>query len=122
MADYYAPEGDVNKLAKWAQRYIEKLVRRIEDLERSVKQLSSEHPDTNVVIKGREHTDPDVTLPRDSIVYFYLGNENARDKLIHMVEVRHTENGKLYIGNYGSRGIIIRPSASNSFYIELEQR
>lgn len=117
------PEGDVTKLSKWAQRYIERLRGRITDLEESLKAASHEHPGSNVVLRGHNHTDPDVTLPPDSCVYFYVGKGN-QDRLTNMVEVHpdHSNPRRLRIASYGSRGVHIVMSSSNSFYLELEQR
>ena len=117
------PKGDVGRLAKWAQRYIETLTSRIRELEKSLAAASSTHPNSNVVLRGRNHDDPDIGLRPDSTVYFYAGDGN-RDRLTNMIEVRHDHDNpdRIYIASYGSRGLRIITSASNSFYIELEKR
>ena len=117
------PYGDVTKLSKWAQRYIGELNDRISALESSLKAASHEHPGSNVVLRGYNHTDPDVTLPPDSIVYFYVGEGN-RNRLTNMVEIHHDHQNpdRLRIASYGSRGVRLVLSSSNSFYLELEKR
>ena len=115
------PKGDVSRLAKWAQQYIDSLRRRVDELEKRVHELSVKHPNSNVVLAGH-HVDPDVELPPDSRIYFYAGD--SRDRLTNMIEVHHDRDNprRLYIVSYGSRGVHIIPSASNSFYLEMEHR
>lgn len=116
------PEGEVSRLAKWAQRYIHSLVRRIEELEGTVAALSDKHPNSNVVLAGRTHLDPDAGLPPDSTVYFYAGEVN--DRLTNMIEVRHDHDNpdRIYLSSYGSRSLLLRMSSSNSLYLELDKR
>lgn len=113
--------GNVTKLAKWAQEYISILVRRIEDLERRLDDVASTHPNSNVVIGG-SYQEPDITLPPDSRIYFYAGDN--REKLTNMLEVRHDHDdpNRVYIASYGTRGMHIIPSSGNSFYIEMGER
>jgi hypothetical protein len=113
------PAPDLSKYPKWLQDYVADMRRDLERKERRIKALSSQHPGSNVVMNGRMG-EPDATLPPDSHIFFYAGK--GRDLLTNMIEVRHdhqSDNERLYIASYGSRGVVIRPSASNSFYLEL---
>ena len=115
------PSGDTNRLAKWAQQYIDSLRRRVDELEKLVHSLSVKHENSNVVMAGL-HLDPDIGLPPNSRIYFYAGDN--RDRLTNMIEVHHDRDNpdRIYIASYGSRGVHIIPSASNSFYLEMERR
>lgn len=114
-------ERDVSKLPKWGQRLVEELKIRIAELERSVADLSNEHPGSNVVLRGRNHTDPDIGLRPDSTVFFYAGGRNP---LTNMIEVRHDHNhpNRLHIASYGSRGLRIITASGNAFFLEMEDR
>ena len=115
-------ELDFSKQSKWVQRAVEYMQREIKELRRSVDALSNLHPGSNVVLRGRNHDDPDIGLPPDSTVYFYAGE--GRERLTNMIEVRHDHDNpeRIYIASYGTRGLHIITSSSNSFYLELEKR
>ena len=118
------PRGDVTRLAKWAQEYVHSLLRKIEDLEKRLDDLAAEHADSNVMIAGF-HEEPDIGLPENSRIYFYAAFPGeANDRLTNMVEVHHDRElpHLLHIASYGSRGVKIIPSASNSFYLEMDRR
>jgi hypothetical protein len=113
------PSPDFSKQSKWVQNYISDMQRDLARAEKRIKDLSEQHPGSNVVMRGRMG-EPDITLPPDSNIFFYAGE--GRDMLTDMVEVRHDKgrNGeRLYIASYGARGVRIRLNASNSFYLEL---
>lgn len=116
------PKGDVSKLPKWAQRYIESLTREVSDLEKSLDAASSIYPNSNVVLRGRRHHDPDIGLRPDSTVFFYAGD--GREPLTNMIEVRHDHENpdRLRIASYGSRGLRIITSSGNAFLLEMEKR
>jgi hypothetical protein len=105
------PAPDLSKQPKWLQNYVD---------DKRIKELSEQHPGSNVVMGGRIG-EPDATLPPDSRIFFYAGE--GRDMLTNMVEIRfdhQSDKERLYIGSYGMRGVRIIPSASNSFYLELD--
>lgn len=116
------PAPDLSKLPKWAQHYVEDMRRDIVRKDQRLKALADQHPGSNVVMGGKLG-EPDITLPPDSRIFFYAGE--GRDLLTDMVEIRHDKNHggeRLYIACYGSRGVRIVPSASNSFYLELTDK
>lgn len=115
-------DRDLSRLPKWGQHLVEDLQRRIADLEKSLSAASNEHPGSNVVLRGRNHTDPDIGLRPDSTVFFYAGE--GRERLTNMIEVRHDHNhpDRIYVASYGSRGLRIITASGNAFYLELEKR
>jgi len=115
------PAPDLSKQPKWLQNYFEDMRRDLVRKDKKIKALSELHPGSNVVMAGRQG-EPDTTLPPDSRIFFYAGE--GRDMLTNMVEVRfdHQDGDRLHIASYGSRGVRIIPSASNSFYLELDDR
>jgi hypothetical protein len=115
------PPPDLSKEPKWLQNYFEDMRRDLVRKDKKIKDLSELHPGSNVVMGGRLG-EPDTTLPPDSRIFFYAGE--GRDMLTDMIEVRfdHQDGQRLYIASYGSRGVRIVPSASNSFYLELREK
>ena len=112
------PKGDVSKLSKWAQQYIANLERRIRELEDYVKEISSEYPNSNVMLQGGV-THPDVGLPNDSCVYFYLDDgEGNRERLFNMIEVHHNHGEQtLSITSYGRGYLNVSPQSGNAIRI-----
>jgi len=116
------PPPDLSKQPKWLQNYVEDMRRDLVRKDEKIKALSNLHPGSNVVMGGH-HGEPDTTLPPNSRIFFYAGE--GRDLLTDMVEIRfdHQGNGeRLYISSYGGNGVRIVPSASNSFYLELDNK
>jgi hypothetical protein len=114
------PAPDLSKQPKWLQNYVDDMRRDLVRKDKRIKELSEQHPGSNVVMGGRIG-EPDATLPPDSRIFFYAGE--GRDMLTNMVEIRfdhQSDKERLYIGSYGMRGVRIIPSASNSFYLELD--
>src|SRR6201990_838944 len=77
MSYNHPPRGDVNRLSKWAQEYIGNLKREIERQDRHIKEISSNHPDTNVIL-NTNIGQPDVTLPISASVRFYLDDKKGK--------------------------------------------
>lgn len=115
------PEGDVSKLTKWAQRYIKDLERALKDEKKKTRDLSERHPGSNVAISG-VMGDPDITLPPNSRVFFYV--DEKRDRLTGTLEVKHDFNNpkRIRLSTYSMREIKIVPHSGNTFYIEIEER
>jgi hypothetical protein len=113
------PRGDVTKLPKWAQTYISNLNSQIESLGGSLTAVSSEHPKSNVVMQGRHISDPDITLPPNSSIYFYM--DDSSDRLMNMVEVRHSDKHILLVRASGV-SLAIRPVAGNTIQLEMDKR
>lgn len=115
------PAPDLSKQPKWLQTYVEDMRRDLVRKEKRIKELSELHPGSNVVMGGRQG-EPDITLPPNSRIFMYAGE--GRDLLTDMIEIRHDHNSngeRIYIAAYGSTGLRIRPSASNSFYLEMDK-
>jgi hypothetical protein len=116
------PAPDLSKQPKWLQNYVKDMQLEIDRKDKRLKELADAHPGSNVVMGGKMG-EPDITLPPDSRIFFYAGE--GRDLLTDMVEIRHDKDSggeRLYIACYGSRGVRIVPSASNSFYLELRDK
>lgn len=113
------PAPDLSKQPKWLQTYVEDMRRDLASKEKRIKELSEEHPGSNVVMSGRMG-EPDITLPPDSRIFLYAGE--GRDLLTNMIEIHHDhekDSERIYIASYGSRGLRIMPNATNSFYLEM---
>jgi hypothetical protein len=110
------------RLPKYAQDHILDLRREVSDLKKSLDAASNVHPDSNVVMRGKNHNDPDIGLRPDSTIFFYAGEDRSR--LSNMIEVHHDHDdpSRIRIASYGTRGLRIITASSNAFYLELEER
>jgi hypothetical protein len=109
--------GDVSKLPKWAQDHIRHLEMTIQRHEERINELSSIFPDTNVKVT-QHHIYPDVTLPPDSSVDFYMGE--SRERYRDMLTVKHDSNCPGWLDLHGSNGrLIVAASSSNSFRVRI---
>ncbi len=115
------PRGDVTRLPKWAQQYIANLERQIEDQGAHIEDISSPHPESNVILQGGIEY-PDVTLPNDSNVYFYFGDP-PRERLFDMIEIHHNHDERtLSVTSYGRGYLNINPQASNAIRLWIGDR
>lgn len=106
------PRGDVKRLPKWAQEYIGDLRREIERQDEHIESVSTAHPESNVRL-STQYGRPDVGLPPDSQVDFYLCA--PADKRRNSIQVRHyrsSGSNELDVSAYyGS--LIVMPWAAN---------
>jgi hypothetical protein len=119
---YGQPDGDVDRLPKWAQTYIRELKGEKARLEEKLAErdayIAEQHPDSNVTLnRGIDYERP---LPRNAHVSFNFGGDwdNA-------IEVRHADEkwrpSQLYVT--GLRGsIAVYPQSGNAFYIGSVER
>jgi hypothetical protein len=111
----------LSKLPKWAQDELHSRNFRIDQLEKQVAELSSQHPGSNVAIWGGMRED-EITLPPDSGIVFYVEDESENGCMREHIEVRHDRNrpGTLHVSaSYG--GLFIMPSAANSARIMVDR-
>ncbi len=110
--------GDVTSLPVWAQQHIAHIQRRLDEATTRIEHLSGKHAGSNVQISSH-YTYPDLTLPPDSQIDFYLGKD--RQKYRDMISVRHmrSREGVLYVQGGGGY-LSVRPVVSNVVEITLE--
>lgn len=102
--------GDVTKLPKWAQQYIEVLQRDVEYRERQLGEMAS--PDAKVqLIEG---INENRGLPDDARVQFRVGDKQIR---IHIS--RYGEGLDL---NSADGPLLVEPAASNHIYLRVKDR
>src|ERR1700755_3600979 len=118
MSYNHPPRGDVNRLSKWAQEYIGNLKREIERQDRHIKEISSNHPDTNVIL-NTNIGQPDVTLPISASVRFYLGDN--REDYTDCIEFHHSrrDNREIEVVAYGGR-FSLNPASGHSVSLRLD--
>lgn len=116
----HPPRGDVKRLPKWAQEHIDSLGREIERQDNHIADISSTHPGSNVVLDTKSGR-PDVSLPPDSTVRFYLGEgrEDHRD----LIEVHHNRQDlkALEVSSYGGP-MNITPRVSNGISLRIQDK
>ena len=109
----------VARLAKWAQREIERWKREAEQYRARLEEIESTFPDSNVKVSQMRPYE-DQGLPLDSEIDFYLGDE--RRKYQDMITVQHlrTKDRKVLRVSGSGNSLIVKPSASNTIEITLE--
>ena len=120
MSYTHEPRGDIKRLPKWAQEYIDGLTQELASQDNHIKAISSEHPGSNVALKANIGR-PDVTLPVDSGVYFSLGE--SRDVIRGAtIEVRHAGTDSLNVLSYGMGQLLVTPWSSNAIRLKVGPR
>ena len=109
-------EEKINKLPKWAKEYIEYLEMKVQDANSENKKILAElkgEDETNVSI---EKVFENIPLPKDSKIGFKI-DDNSRVTV-------ELDGGRLYIDGtyYGQKDLMIKPCASNAFYVEIIKR
>lgn len=102
------------KLPKWAQEELSRLRRELHVSQQTIEELKWNNPgsDTFLIDYGRK----DAPLPKNSRIGFHLRPDDGRSR--EQIQV-YTEYGKLRV--QGDYALIVRPTASNCFTVELER-
>lgn len=93
----------IDKLPKWAQTYVEQLIRDNAHLTKSVRELSEPESIVNTDTVVKYYTNPSVKLPPGCAIEFTVGEDHIQ------VRVR---DGKLKIMSINGR-LLIEPQVSN---------
>lgn len=102
------------KLPKWAQDQLSSLRRKLSEAEAANAELRGIIPVTNTFVAN--YTRKDTPLPNNArITFMPNGDEgNVRQSVMAYIE----QNGRIRI--QGDYALIVRPGASNSLTVELE--
>lgn len=105
--------GDINRLPKWAQRFIERAIRANEDLESKIKAMSEPNKDSRVTWSsgiGQVYG-----LPDHACVEFHLASGER-------IDVQYdSEQGCVVVYGFPD-SVVILPSAANSFRVTRAPR
>lgn len=113
------PNTDITRLPKWAQDRINNAEAHVTQLKRRLAEVSNQHEGSNVAIDGH-HVYPDVYLPNNSGVLFFLGADRDRWKNTVEIQVKD-KNGVTSLEVRGAdKGIRIIPSSYNSVRVTLD--
>lgn len=107
------PHTKVEKLPMWAQRLIAQQQNVISDRDAEINRLTGS---ADGCIATRGYDGPPVAWEGDTII-FNNGNEGFT---VDAISVHQETPGRLRIS--GGRGISVRPSASNSITVEIDER
>lgn len=121
MSYIHTPRGDVKRLPKWAQEYIDGLQREITRQDKHIKEISSGHPGSNVVLDPIGYAQPEVTLPPDSVIRFYLSKERNGYNGLLEVHVNRQDPSRVEVRSGGGPLSII-PHVSNAVTIGIAER
>jgi hypothetical protein len=114
-------KGDISKLPVWAQQEIENRDRKIASLQHHVEELSTQHPDTNVKIDTLLHL-PDVGLPKNSYIDFYLSSTQKKYQSTVSVHIDSKDSSRLVLmGNAFQGRLSIQPSSSNVVFVTFTE-
>lgn len=118
MNGYNKP--DVTRASKKIQEYIVGLERDIAALEKERAEASSGYPGTNVR-QGNYGMGPDIMLPPNSEVDFYLDNPVGDKFRGNTISVRHhgKNSDTVIVASSGGR-LVVSPIATNSLTIKME--
>jgi 23S rRNA-/tRNA-specific pseudouridylate synthase len=109
------PRGDIEKLPKWAQRYVKVLEQRVEDYEAKL----AEGPENSNVF-----ADPYADVPRplgeSPVIEFNVTNVTFPNGRPNWITVRYEDEHTLNINC--SNTMVIHPRASNSIEVKVSQR
>jgi hypothetical protein len=110
---------DITRLPKWAQDRITNAEAHVTSLKARLAEVSGQHEGSNVAVDGH-HVYPDVTLPNNSGILFYLGSDRDRWKNTVEIQVREKQ-GKIGLEIRGAdKGIRLIPSSYNSVRLMLD--
>lgn len=113
-----------DRLPPWAKQRIHQLEDNVSRQQARIEEISSPHPDTNVLVNGWDIY-PDFTLPPDSQIEFVMGTDSAdENKWRDKISVGHVRSnkGRDILRIQGDKSLIIRCSASNSFEVTFDDR
>lgn len=106
------PAGDLTKLPKWAQRYTDVLLMRLREAQ---ERLAEGTDDASVFMNP--YSTPPTPLGHDPTIEFRI--EDGRNEYIQVQRDAYEENS---LRVHSSRGLLVRPVASNVVKIKWEER
>lgn len=107
------------RLPKWAQAELSTLRRRLRDAERHIRDLTGDIDATDTYVDSmRCGEDRDYPLPPGSKVAYRL-HDRAHSGYVR-VYLYHDRWAGTQLHIQGDRSLIIKPSASNTFYVEMQ--
>jgi hypothetical protein len=104
-----------SRLPKWAQEELSSLRYKLEVERQRVEEMRGNVPNADTFV--RDYTSKDRPLPLGARVAFHTVPDDGR---LRRAIIAHVEDGKLCI--QGDHSFVIHPRASNSVYIEFEER
>lgn len=119
MVEYNKP--DMTRASQKIQRYVETLETRIRSLEENLDEVSDQNPGSNVRV-GNYGINPDITLPSNSEIDFYLDSPPGERFRGNVISIRHERQHKSKILNVSSSHatLVVVPVALNSLRLRME--
>lgn len=115
------PRGDVTKLPKWAQGYIELLQRYLRESEDATTRLVGDASEEPGSVSFTDHLRPARPIPPGHKIYFHFAPRVVSPSYISARYLDDQFNGDgVEVG--ADRRILIEPRATNLVYVRLEER
>jgi hypothetical protein len=119
-----SPEDEAkrfDRLPVWAQNRIRRLENDVVSMSNKIEELSTTHPDTNVVINGFVR-DPDYELPKDSQIDFVM-EKPTPNSWRNRISVGHERRngGRDALRIQGDMPLILKMNATNSMLVMLDE-
>lgn len=111
-------EDQMEKLPKWAQKYIERLEYRHKRDNEFVRKAAEGDPDSNTQVDGIVMY-PDRMLENNASINFFLGESRERHADTVNVGVARGQQDELRIMSNSRKRMVITPQSGNVFRLKL---